>query len=133
MRVSRCPIRRISEAHGAANPRFRADHVGSLLRPAALNDAFRHFITGALPETDYQVVLEDAIKGAIAKQEDPGLRSVTDGEFERGSCSDFSSPAWTDSNWNRRRSSFAIPMAPNMNGRPASPARGLPEGVHYWP
>jgi 5-methyltetrahydropteroyltriglutamate--homocysteine methyltransferase len=72
-----------------ANPRFRADHVGSLLRPAALKDAFRDFGKGTLPEADYQIALEDAIKGAIAMQENAGLRSMTDGEFERGSWFGF--------------------------------------------
>ena len=72
-----------------ANPRFRADHVGSLLRPAALKDAFRDFSKGTLPEADYRAFLEDAINNAVAMQESSGLRSITDGEFERGSWFGF--------------------------------------------
>lgn len=62
---------------------FRADHVGSLLRPPALIEAHTAFMEGKLP-ADELVALEDtAIEEAIALQERVGLQPVTDGELRR--------------------------------------------------
>ena len=63
------------------SPPFRADHVGSLLRPRELLDA-RH--DGVSPD-ELRALEDEAILGAIALQRDAGLRSVTDGEFRRAS------------------------------------------------
>ena len=58
-------------------PPFRADHVGSLLRPKDLADARR------LKSKDLFLVQQKAIREVVAKQEAIGLESVTDGEFSR--------------------------------------------------
>src|SRR6185437_6767632 len=66
-------------------PPFRADHVGSLLRPAALKQARDDAARGAISADDLRAAEDDAIRDAIKMQEDTGLRSVTDGEFRRAS------------------------------------------------
>ena len=64
-------------------PPFRADHVGSLLRPARLRHAFREHGAGTLPEAEFRRVQDAAIRAAVALQEEAGLGVVTDGEFRR--------------------------------------------------
>jgi 5-methyltetrahydropteroyltriglutamate--homocysteine methyltransferase len=66
-------------------PPFRAEHIGSLLRPRALKDAHRAFLAGETDEARWRTVLEAAIADAIRMQEAVGLRTITDGEFRRGS------------------------------------------------
>jgi 5-methyltetrahydropteroyltriglutamate--homocysteine methyltransferase len=66
-------------------PPFRADHVGSLLRPGALKQAREDAARGAISADDLRAAEDDAIRDAIRMQEDIGLRSVTDGEFRRAS------------------------------------------------
>jgi 5-methyltetrahydropteroyltriglutamate--homocysteine methyltransferase len=66
-------------------PPFRADHVGSLLRPPELKAAFRAHSTGALDDTGLHAAQDDAIRAVVAMQEEVGLQSVTDGEFRRAS------------------------------------------------
>jgi 5-methyltetrahydropteroyltriglutamate--homocysteine methyltransferase len=65
------------------NPPFRAEHVGSLLRPRELKDAFSARIRGNLGEPAYREILERAIVEAIRLQEEAGLEVITDGEFRR--------------------------------------------------
>ena len=64
-------------------PPFRADHVGSLLRPAALKDARAKFAKGEIPADALKEVEDREIERVIKKQEEVGLKSVTDGEFRR--------------------------------------------------
>ena len=64
-------------------PPFRADHVGSLLRPAALKDARAKFAKGEIPAAALKEVEDREIERVIKKQEEVGLKSVTDGEFRR--------------------------------------------------
>ena len=66
-------------------PPFRADHIGSLLRPQALRQAYRAFNDRALDEADFVAAQDAAIRDAIALQADAGLAVVTDGEFRRAS------------------------------------------------
>ena len=66
-------------------PPFRADHVGSLLRPRALLQAREDAASGAISPDDLRAIEDDAIRDAVRMQEDIGLRSVTDGEFRRAS------------------------------------------------
>src|SRR5215471_4691250 len=66
-------------------PPFRADHVGSLLRPRALLQAREDAARDAIPADELRAIEDDAIRDAVRMQEDIGLRSVTDGEFRRGS------------------------------------------------
>ena len=59
-------------------PPFRADHIGSLLRPRRLRDAFR-----TLSGEQLRAVQDECIREAVKLQEDCGLEVVTDGEFRR--------------------------------------------------
>jgi 5-methyltetrahydropteroyltriglutamate--homocysteine methyltransferase len=64
-------------------PPFRADHVGSLLRPAELKQARTDFKNGRIPREKLKAAEDQAIREAVALQEAAGLQSVTDGEFRR--------------------------------------------------
>ena len=66
-------------------PPFRADHVGSLLRPARLLKAREEHAAGSLKADELRAVEDDAIREVVAMQRDVGLRSATDGEFRRTS------------------------------------------------
>ncbi|NIH78023.1 5-methyltetrahydropteroyltriglutamate--homocysteine S-methyltransferase [Amycolatopsis viridis] len=66
-------------------PPFRADHVGSLLRPAELHRAREDFARGAIGADDLKAVEDRAIRDVVAMQREVGLRSATDGEFRRAS------------------------------------------------
>lgn len=67
------------------NPPFRADHIGSLLRPQPLRQAFRDRAAGKLNDTDFARAQDDAVRAAVTMQQEAGLGVVTDGEFRRGS------------------------------------------------
>jgi len=64
-------------------PPFRADQVGSLLRPAQLSNARKQWKAGALDAGQLKDIEDRAILEAVRKQESIGLQSVTDGEFRR--------------------------------------------------
>jgi len=66
-------------------PPFRADHVGSLLRPPALLQARERFLAGTISSADLRAEEDDAIRDAVRMQEEVGLQAATDGEFRRGS------------------------------------------------
>src|SRR4051812_37303474 len=66
-------------------PRFRADHVGSLLRPQRLLDARAKHADGKLDDEELRAVEDDAIRDVVRMQEEVGLRTATDGEFRRAS------------------------------------------------
>jgi methionine synthase II (cobalamin-independent) len=68
-----------------ATPPFRADHVGSLLRPPELIRARAAFADGAIDANGLRDAEDTAIREVVALQEDIGLRSATDGEFRRTS------------------------------------------------
>lgn len=70
-------------------PPFRAEHIGSLLRPAALLDQRARFARGEISRADLTAAENAAISDAIALQERLGLRFVTDGEFRRRSYHSF--------------------------------------------
>ncbi|MGH7088419.1 MAG: hypothetical protein ACREFQ_05920, partial [Stellaceae bacterium] len=78
-------------------PPFRADHVGSLKRPASLQRARErllgahtpHANLGAHGNAELEALEDAAIRDAIRLQEECGLRGITDGEFRRRSW-------WTD-------------------------------------
>jgi len=77
------PATRQTTLGARAAPPFRADHVGSFLRPKFLLDAREQFRTGAIDATKLRAVEDEAIRGIVKFQEDLGLRGVTDGEFRR--------------------------------------------------
>jgi 5-methyltetrahydropteroyltriglutamate--homocysteine methyltransferase len=64
-------------------PPFRADHVGSLLRPAELRQARERRAKGEIDAGALKAVEDRAIEDVIKKQEAAGLQSITDGEFRR--------------------------------------------------
>ncbi len=66
-------------------PPFRADHVGSLLRPPELLRARAEHAAGRLDAAELRAVENEAIRGAVRMQEAVGLPAVTDGEFRRTS------------------------------------------------
>jgi 5-methyltetrahydropteroyltriglutamate--homocysteine methyltransferase len=68
-----------------SRPPFRADHVGSLLRPKMLRDAHRSHAGGAMTHADFVAIQDAAIRDVVALQETAGLAVVTDGEFRRSS------------------------------------------------
>src|ERR1700758_4851324 len=66
-------------------PPFRADHVGSLLRPPELLRARAEREAGSLSAEELRRVEGAAIRDVVRMQEEIGLQAVTDGEFRRGS------------------------------------------------
>lgn len=64
-------------------PPFRADHVGSLLRPQALLEARDRRHRGEIPAEELRAAEDEAIRDAVRLQENVGLRGITDGEFRR--------------------------------------------------
>jgi 5-methyltetrahydropteroyltriglutamate--homocysteine methyltransferase len=64
-------------------PPFRADHVGSLLRPAALKAAREKRARGEIAAAAFREIEDREIEGVIRKQEAAGLKSITDGEYRR--------------------------------------------------
>jgi 5-methyltetrahydropteroyltriglutamate--homocysteine methyltransferase len=66
-------------------PPFRADHVGSLLRPERLLKARADRAAGTISAEELRAVEDDAVRDVVRMQRDVGLRSATDGEFRRTS------------------------------------------------
>jgi len=64
-------------------PATRVDHVGSLLRPAYLKDAFQRFARRELSQEDLITVQDRAIADVVHRQESLGLPVITDGEYRR--------------------------------------------------
>jgi 5-methyltetrahydropteroyltriglutamate--homocysteine methyltransferase len=67
-----------------ATPPFRADHVGSLLRPPALIEARHKAREGTIEASELRSIEDRAIREVVRFQEDIGLSVITDGEFRRG-------------------------------------------------
>ena len=72
------------------NPRppFRADHVGSLIRPKPLMDAHAAHLAGKFPAAELRALEDAAIREAVTLQERVGLRAITDGELRRNNWRD---------------------------------------------
>lgn len=64
-------------------PPFKADHIGSLLRPRALRDAFRGHAEKRISDADFRAAQDAAIRDVLKLQEDCGVQVATDGEFRR--------------------------------------------------
>jgi 5-methyltetrahydropteroyltriglutamate--homocysteine methyltransferase len=67
------------------SPPFRADHVGSLLRPQALKEAREAHQAGSISAAQLQEAEDIAVREVVKLQEDVGLKGITDGEVRRGS------------------------------------------------
>ena len=65
------------------NPPFRADHVGSLLRPREVHEARAAVAAGALTTDELRSVEDVAIAAAVRRLEGTGMQAITDGEFRR--------------------------------------------------
>lgn len=65
------------------NAPFRADVVGSFLRPDVLKQARADFAAGVIDEAALRAVEDEAIRDLVAKQKAAGLHVITDGEFRR--------------------------------------------------
>jgi 5-methyltetrahydropteroyltriglutamate--homocysteine methyltransferase len=68
-----------------SGPPFRADHVGSLLRPRSLLDARARYAAGEIDDAELRSIEDDAIAEVVRMQRDIGLSTATDGEFRRAS------------------------------------------------
>jgi 5-methyltetrahydropteroyltriglutamate--homocysteine methyltransferase len=68
---------------GSGRPPFRADHVGSLLRPKAVADARAKKEKGEITAAQLRAIEDAAIKDAVRLQESAGISAVTDGEIRR--------------------------------------------------
>jgi len=66
-----------------AKPPFRADHAGSLLRPAALKEARARCAKGEISAAELTAIENREIERVVRKQEEIGLQSITDGELRR--------------------------------------------------
>ena len=66
-----------------STPPFRADIVGSFLRPAELAEARRRFASGQIDADALRVAEETAIAELVVREADAGLKLATDGEFRR--------------------------------------------------
>ncbi|MGH7933410.1 MAG: 5-methyltetrahydropteroyltriglutamate--homocysteine S-methyltransferase [Candidatus Binataceae bacterium] len=70
-------------ATASHNPPFRAEHIGSLLRPPELQKARADQSAGKISAAELSKVQDESIRKAVKLQEDAGLQSITDGEFRR--------------------------------------------------
>ncbi len=68
---------------GNGKPPFRADHVGSLLRPASLMEARDKRTRGDIDDAALRAAEDDHTRTALALQETAGLEVITDGEYRR--------------------------------------------------
>src|SRR4051794_23664052 len=75
----------LSRMPDISGPPFRADHVGSLLRPKALLDARARHAAGEIDDAELRGIEDDAIAEVVRMQADVGLATATDGEFRRAS------------------------------------------------
>src|SRR5580658_3716065 len=66
---------------------FRADQVGSLLRPPELKEARDKQARGEITREALNAIEDRLIRVAVKRQEEVGLQSITDGDFRRGSWS----------------------------------------------
>ena len=67
----------------SSGPPFRADHVGSLLRPRGLLDARAQHAAGEIDDAELRGIEDEAIADVVRMQGDIGLSTATDGEFRR--------------------------------------------------
>ena len=71
-------------------PPFRADHIGSLLRPPALRQAFKELAfkqhaAKEIGDAEFARIQDQCVRDVVRMQQEIGLEVVTDGEFRRGS------------------------------------------------
>jgi 5-methyltetrahydropteroyltriglutamate--homocysteine methyltransferase len=69
--------------HADGRPPYRADHIGSLLRPPRLRKAFRAHAAREISDADFRAQQDAAIRDVVTLQHDCGIQVITDGEFRR--------------------------------------------------
>ena len=69
--------------HSLGKPPFRADHVGSFLRPESVKEARKQLQDKEITPEALRLAEDEAIVQLVEKQKQCGLRAVTDGEFRR--------------------------------------------------
>src|SRR3954447_18244492 len=79
------PPRAATTPRMRTEPPFRADHVGSLLRPKELLKAREDHAAGRIDAAELRGLEDEAIREVVRRQEEIGLQSATDGEFRRES------------------------------------------------
>ena len=118
----------------ATQPPFRADQVGSLLRPPELREARAKARAGALAPAQLNEVEDRCIRAAVARQESIGLRAVTDGEYRRDFWHlDFMSQL--DGVGTTAPPKLTIPspaMLHMRGGRNAVSSRAYPDLTEFW-
>jgi 5-methyltetrahydropteroyltriglutamate--homocysteine methyltransferase len=82
-------VRAAAIAAAKSKPPFRAEHIGSLLRPQDLLKERARFARGEIGQADLTAAEDKAICGVIRLQEELGFKFVTDGEFRRRSYHSF--------------------------------------------
>jgi 5-methyltetrahydropteroyltriglutamate--homocysteine methyltransferase len=85
MTASSNPATAAKQFSKRVKPPFRADHVGSLLRPKHMLEARDKLDKGEITTAELRRVEDEAIRHAVKRQEDVGSKSITDGEFRRRS------------------------------------------------
>ena len=68
---------------------FRAEHIGSLLRPAELLKARQDYGNGVVDFDTLHAIEDEAVRAAIALQKEAGFKMVTDGEYRRHAYNDY--------------------------------------------
>src|ERR1700753_1543941 len=74
-----------AQAGRRITPPFRADHVGSLLRPRRLLDAREDLAKGSITPAELRTIEDEEIVKVVEMQRAAGLQDATDGEFRRSS------------------------------------------------
>jgi methionine synthase II (cobalamin-independent) len=103
------------------NPPFRADHVGSLIRPRALIEARQRLEAGQESHEAPRALEDAAIRDAVAMQERVGLQSITDGEMRRFSWRDGFFESVDGFSRDRVDSSFTLAQDPVNRAGAAHP------------
>lgn len=111
--------------NAAVNPPFRADHVGSFMRPERLRAARQAYLEGKRDRASLKPVEDECIREIVAFQESLGLPSVTDGEFRRSSWRDSFMDALEGFSSERKDADFAFRNARGDSNK----ARPVPDVV----
>jgi len=74
---------------GDTKPPYRAEHVGSLPRPARLMGAREQYAAGKLPKVELTCIEDEYIREAVAMQERVGIGAITDGEYRKRGWREF--------------------------------------------
>ena len=106
------------------DPPFRAEHVGSLLRPASLLEARRRFARGEIDQAALTAAEDRAIEDAVRLQERAGLRLATDGEFRRASYHSYFYSQLADM-------AFEAPPENAAGGRGAQPMASIKSRIAW--